>query len=292
MLVSSGRECILLLTPDAMVRHLGVPIMARVAEAGFQVRTHRLLWTPPGRIGEFHDRHETVAADPALQALAQMLFELGPTLVAVLALPGVDDATVYGRLRALKGRGDPAYAEPGSLRHDFGAVNTILNLVHTTESEVETRRERKIFLRGHDSAGHDLASTLAMVERVLPKENRSYGDVLAGVRRKVLAALWDRLAPHTRQEVSGWLDRTSSWFVDRRFAEALDVADKDDLLVRLLDTDYTPGAGVAWPEHHRILTDHGVQLDRWECLVLATSLSFASLRGRRPNPRRVPVGTR
>lgn len=276
-------ESVFLVTPDALVRHLGAPIVARVRQAGFQPVAHRLLWTPPAGIDDFHRRHDTVAADPELHRLANALFELGPSLALLLTHPDVpDQSSMFDRLRELKGRGEPAHAAKGSLRHDFGAINTILNLVHATGSTEETAREKEIFLTGGQPESHpggEVSTTLAMVEHVLPKETRSFDALLGGVRQRVLAALWDEVPPTGRRRVLGWLERGPLWLARARLGEGL----AEDLgpghpLLQVLDTDFGPDSGVRWDELHKVITAGGVTLDRWEQLVLSTSLRFRSRR--------------
>lgn len=275
------RECLVVITPDALVRHLGSPVIERLRDNGFEVVTHRLLWTPPVEIDAFHRRHATVAADRELYRLADALFELGPSLVLLLTHSGVpDERAMFELMHELKGRGDPAYAAPGSIRHDLGAVNTILNIVHATDSAAETAREKEIFLAGQPDRGgeEDVADTLALVERVLPRETRSFDALVGGVRGRVLAALWDELAPAGRRQVAAWLDRGPEWLAGATLAQPVSThLGSRHSLLRVLDTEFVPESGVDWDELDKIITVGGVVLDRWEWLVLATSLRFRSL---------------
>src|SRR3954469_7248345 len=122
----------LLLTPDAVRRHLAAPIVGRVRAAGLRVLAYRVLDAAPADLRQFHHRHPSVAADPTLYDLAARLFAAGP-MVALRLTIAAGAPTASERLTRLKGAGDPTRAEPGTLRRDFRAINTILNLVHASD---------------------------------------------------------------------------------------------------------------------------------------------------------------
>jgi nucleoside diphosphate kinase len=280
------RTALLLITPDAVRRRLGTEVVHRLADAGFRVAGHRLWHTAPADLDAFHRRNAPVARDPALYRLIQDLFALGPLLaLAVQEGAGHPPDGVHRRLAELKGRGDPAYAAPGSIRKDLRSINTVLNIIHSSDDAEDTAREAVPFLEGGpgplETGESALRWSLHLAEHRHPPETRLFEDVLAGVRTRVLAALWDRLPPGRRA-----LAEDQPAFRDPGLLGGSHGA---ELLKAVLPAGHRlggivqpPPAGGECPTALRelelnALAETGVLLDPWERLVLATSRYYPPL---------------
>lgn len=100
-----------IIKPDAVAaRHAG-RIIQRIEDAGFQIRAMRLLHLSRQEAEGFYAVHRERPFFASLTAFMSS----GP--VIVLALEAAD---AIGRWRALMGATDPAKADAGTLRKEFG----------------------------------------------------------------------------------------------------------------------------------------------------------------------------
>ncbi|MGF1430811.1 nucleoside-diphosphate kinase [Kitasatospora sp. LaBMicrA B282] len=276
------RTALLLVTPDAIRRRLGGEIVGRVRSAGFRITGHRLWPTAPADLDAFHRRNEPVARDPALYRLVAELFALGPLLaLAVQSGPDLPPEDVHRLLARLKGRGDPAYAAAGSIRKDLGSINTILNIVHSSDDAADSAREGALFLEDGpgplESGAAALERALHIAQQAQPHEPRIYEDVLGSVRSRILTALWPQLSPARRERAGDWCARAGLRGLGRPAG--------GDLLAGLLPAGHgldgflaAPAAGEPpRPLEPAALAELGVVLDPWEHLVLATSRYYPPL---------------
>jgi nucleoside diphosphate kinase len=177
-------EAFLLVTPDAVARHLTGEIVRRLSDKGLQVARFRIHLTAPNQIELFHARNPYVVADPQLHGMARELFALGPCVALGLVNDNGSPGDVFRRVNALKGLGEPTSALPGTLRHDLGSINTLLNLVHTASDPHEAVRDRLVFFEDGSGVygGRSLPDAIGELEAWIPREARDLGDVLDQVR--------------------------------------------------------------------------------------------------------------
>ena len=100
-----------IIKPDAVQRRLAGRILARIEEAGFTVRAMRLQHLTKAEAEGFYAVHRE---RPFFGALTQFMSS-GPCIL--LALEAPDAIRTW---RAAMGATDPAKADAGSLRKDFG----------------------------------------------------------------------------------------------------------------------------------------------------------------------------
>jgi nucleoside-diphosphate kinase len=101
-----------IIKPDAVrAGHTG-KILQRIEEAGFQIRAMRLQHLTQGEAEGFYAVHKDRPFFPSLTRFMSS----GPVVVLALEAP---DAIL--KWRALMGATDPAKAEAGTLRKDFGS---------------------------------------------------------------------------------------------------------------------------------------------------------------------------
>src|SRR5437016_3497012 len=101
-----------IIKPDAVKARVAGKILARIEDAGFAIRAMRLLHLSKAEAEGFYAVHR---ARPFFASLTDFMSS-GPCVVMALEAP---DA--IKKWRALMGATDPATADPGTLRKDFGA---------------------------------------------------------------------------------------------------------------------------------------------------------------------------
>jgi nucleoside-diphosphate kinase len=127
-----------IIKPDAVERRLAGQVLARIEEAGFVVRAMRLHHLTKGEAEGFYAVHR---ARPFFDGLTTFMSS-GPCVVLALEAP---DA--IRKWRAVMGPTDPAKAEPGTLRRDFG-TSIERNATHGSDAPETAAFELGYFFRG------------------------------------------------------------------------------------------------------------------------------------------------
>ena len=126
---------LLIVKPDAVQRRLIGELLARVEREGLRIDAMRMM-----RIDrDLAERHYAEHADKPFFGELVDFITSGPVVVARVS--GPDAISV---LRALMGATDPAKADRGTIRGDFGKEIT-RNLVHGSDSEESAARELAFF---------------------------------------------------------------------------------------------------------------------------------------------------
>jgi nucleoside-diphosphate kinase len=127
-----------IIKPDAVKARKAGPILARIEEAGFTIRGMRLTHLTKKEAEGFYAVHRE---RPFFGSLTQFMSS-GPCIVMMLEAP---DA--IKKWRALMGATDPAKAEPGTLRKEFGA-SIENNATHGSDAPETAAFELGYFFRG------------------------------------------------------------------------------------------------------------------------------------------------
>src|SRR5262245_18002343 len=132
-----------IIKPDAVAsRHAG-QIIHRIEAAGFQIRAMRLRHLTQQEAEGFYAVHRE---RPFFASLTKFMSS-GPVVVIALEAP---DA--IKKWRTLMGATDPAKADPGTLRKEFGkSIET--NATHGSDAPVTAAFELGYFFPGVDLAG-------------------------------------------------------------------------------------------------------------------------------------------
>lgn len=280
-----------LICPDAIVRHLGVPILRRLEQHGFGPLAWKCLWHRPEGLDAYYGRNITEVWQGYLYRLADRVFSFGPTIaLLVYDQAPAGELSSHRRLRAVKGSSEPAKAAAGTIRGDFGSINVSLGLVHSSDSAVESKRETEAFI-GRDGFAADqdpaeLYALLGVLESMRPAERREYDDVLAGVRARIVAVVWDEL-PAPARELADKLQAggVAALAAPGAGAQLADLLPTGHPLEPVLRCEFLPGhPGIEIDRAGALLRAYGAPLDKWEDVVLATSMRF--------EPRRRPAGPR
>jgi nucleoside-diphosphate kinase len=131
-----------IIKPDAVAaRHSG-KIIQRIEEAGFQIRAMRLQRLTQREAEGFYAVHRERPFFPSLTKFMSS----GPVIVMALEAP---DA--IKKWRALMGATDPAKADPGTLRKEFGA-SIENNATHGSDAPETAAFELGYFFSGMELA--------------------------------------------------------------------------------------------------------------------------------------------
>lgn len=127
-----------IIKPDAVsARHAG-RIIHRIDEAGFQIRAIKQLHLTPGQARGFYAVHRE---RPFFAGLTTFMSS-GPVIVMALEAP---DA--IGKWRTLMGATDPAKADAGTLRKEFG-TSIERNATHGSDAPETAAFEIGYFFAG------------------------------------------------------------------------------------------------------------------------------------------------
>ena len=127
-----------IIKPDAVERRLAGRILARIEEAGFTVRAMRLQHLSKKEAEGFYAVHQ---ARPFFGELTDFMSS-GPCVLLALDAP---DA--IRKWRDTMGPTDPAKADPGTLRRDFGE-SIGRNATHGSDAAETAAFELGYFFRG------------------------------------------------------------------------------------------------------------------------------------------------
>jgi nucleoside-diphosphate kinase len=127
-----------IIKPDAVRARVAGRILARIEDAGFTIRALRLQHLSKGEAEGFYAVHRE---RPFFGSLTEFMSS-GPCIVMALEAP---DA--IRRWRTLMGATDPAKAEVGTLRKEFGA-SIENNATHGSDAPETAAFELGYFFRG------------------------------------------------------------------------------------------------------------------------------------------------
>ena len=130
-----------IIKPDAVKARLAGKILARIEEAGFTVKAMRLQHLSKKEAEGFYAVHKE---RPFFGGLTDFMSS-GPCIVLVLEAP---DA--IKKWRTLMGATDPAKADPGTMRRDFGA-SIEANATHGSDARETAAFELGYFFRGMET---------------------------------------------------------------------------------------------------------------------------------------------
>ncbi len=127
-----------IIKPDAVrARHAG-RILARIEDAGFAIRAMRLARLTKGEAEGFYAVHRD---RPFFASLTDFMSS-GPCILLALEAP---DA--IRKWRTVMGATDPAKADPGTIRKDFG-TSIEQNATHGSDAPDTAAFELSYFFRG------------------------------------------------------------------------------------------------------------------------------------------------
>ncbi|MBQ3107472.1 MAG: hypothetical protein IJC68_02530 [Firmicutes bacterium] len=145
------KVCFCMITPDAMLQGDWSNILRYLDEKGFrflgcQIKQHFREWEKEEvyryNLNEGH----------ATWWFNKEVFSLGPTLG--LLVYREDGANVFEEIHKLKGDANPRKASRETIRGRFKAVNTAMNIFHSSDDPVASYREARVFFTPEEINRH------------------------------------------------------------------------------------------------------------------------------------------
>ncbi len=124
-----------IIKPDALGRGDEGKILARITEAGFRIAALKMLYINRQQAEEFYAVHRERSFYPELVDFMSS----GPVIVMVL-----EHGNAVDEFRRMIGTTDPAKADKGTIRADFG-TDVRMNAVHGSDSPENALREAGFF---------------------------------------------------------------------------------------------------------------------------------------------------
>jgi len=137
-----------MLKPDAVVRGLTGQIISRLEAGGLKVVAMRMRRVDHQMAERLYEIHR---GKPFYDGLIEYSMS-GPVVAMIL-----EGEEAVKRLRRLIGATDPAKAEPGTIRRDFG-LGVLKNTIHAADSPENAGREMGIFFKESEILPYERSS--------------------------------------------------------------------------------------------------------------------------------------
>ena len=135
---------LVLIKPDAMQRNLAGTIISRLEEQGIKLVALKMLHMDKA----LAERHYAIHAIKAFFEDLVDYITSTPIIAAVFEAEGAVE-----KIRRIMGATDPAKAEPGTIRKDFG-LDILRNVVHGSDSIETAKKEIKLFFTENEIHNH------------------------------------------------------------------------------------------------------------------------------------------
>ena len=135
-----------MLKPDAVERGLIGQVIARLEAKGLKVVAMKMLKIDRKKAERLYEVHK---GKPFYNGLVDYSMS-GPVVTMILEGEGA-----IKRLRQVIGATDPAKAEPGTIRREFG-LEVLKNVIHAADSPENAEREMRIFFEKSEILSYDL----------------------------------------------------------------------------------------------------------------------------------------
>ena len=132
-----------IIKPDAVERRVSGKIIQRIEDEGFQIRAMKRVHLSKAQAEGFYAVHRE---RPFFGSLTSFMAS-GPAIVLVL-----EASDAIKKWRTLMGATDPAKADPGTLRKEFGA-SIENNATHGSDAPETAAFELGYFFQGMELAG-------------------------------------------------------------------------------------------------------------------------------------------
>jgi nucleoside diphosphate kinase len=275
---------------DTVYRGLHGALVARLRAEGFPPVAATMLTAHPELIDELYADLIAGQWQTWRYRLVDSVLALGPAMALICRRDDAGSGDAHELMAKLKGSQHPDQARPGTLRRDFGAINSILGLMHSSDGPPQSQREAAIFgLRPQEAMPAAQAAPeidyLCRLTTPHAPERRDFDAVLRAVRTRIMAAAWGRLTDDARARMRAAFPGASDLGAigaGKALADLM-AGELPPDLVEVLGCDFEP----PWRDRTRlgtvqdVLRRHDVRLDPWERLVLESSLHFPPMRASR-----------
>lgn len=261
-----------LIAPDCVRRGLVKDVLAAFASAGLSPVAWQLAEVGSREVDRMHEQVMARSTEVYRFRCLDLLFGLGPSLL--LRLRDQDPGRGDPHQRAVRCKGASRNPAHGTIRHDLRAINVVLSLLHTSDSPADSRRESEL-IAAKDAwlPAQELPGFTGVLTAPHP-ERRGFRDVLAGVRARVIAVLWDDLDADGRA-LAGDLAGCGGLGDAGAGARVAELLARRHPLADVLRAPMDPTGDLRQIDLvARRLSGWGIDMDPWERTVLGTSLYF------------------
>lgn len=282
-----SRHVFVLIASDTVHRGLHGDLIARLRKEDFTPVAARAVRASPETIDDLYADLIAGQWRTWRYRLVDSLMTIGPAMGVICHYSGKSEDP-YALLSRRKGYQHPRNAELGTIRRDLGAINAVMNLMHSSDGPEESEREAAVFGLSIQDTDADTERAQAAVDYLVSliappvPERREFDATLASVRTKALAAQWNELPETVRTSIRETFPLPGDLVAPgagEHLAELLSQG-VDDRLLATVRSDFTPEwrESITMSEAEENFRRLGVVLDPWERLVLESSLQFAPLR--------------
>ena len=132
-----NERTLVLAKPDAVTRGLIGEVIQRLERRGLRLAAMKMIWIDEALANQHYSAH---IGKPFFQGLVQYITSL-PVVAMVWEGP-----SAIAVVRQTMGSTNPANAQPGTIRGDFG-LDISNNLVHGSDSEESAKKEIALFFK-------------------------------------------------------------------------------------------------------------------------------------------------
>ncbi len=128
-------QTVILIKPDGMKKGVVGKVISRFEEAGFKMVGVKLIKLDQALLDKWYEHHKD---KDFFGFLCEFMMRC-----PVLAMVWEGDGAV-SKVRELCGATDPAKADPGTIRADFGGPTVTENIIHASDSPETAEREMSL----------------------------------------------------------------------------------------------------------------------------------------------------
>jgi nucleoside diphosphate kinase len=296
-----NQHVFVLLTPDAILRGIQREFIHRLRAEDFTPVAATLVQSDSDMIDDLYADVIAGHWETWRYRMIDDAFSLAPCLGLICRYDGIE-GDPHAVMRHLKGHQHPAKTSPGELRRDFGAVNSIIGVMHASDNPEESEKDARIFGLAAEDAGpvSERIDLLCALTTPVSPEHRDFDAVLGQLRAAIVVAFLHRLGdPGTVDRLRAVLGRGWSPAGGSSSLTGVDPANlaapgagtelaqlcaqriPGDLLhVLACEFTETTRGSRRGAELFATIRRHGLELDPWQRVVLESSLYFEPERRR------------
>jgi len=135
-------KTLIIIRPDAVLRGLVGEIITRFEKHGIRITGLKILQMSKKHAEELYFQHK---GKPYYDSLIENMTS-NPSVLVVLDTDVLDQSSAIALVRKIVGDTDPAKANMGTIRGDFG-LRIDQNIIHASDSRESAEREIPLFFR-------------------------------------------------------------------------------------------------------------------------------------------------
>ncbi len=135
-------KTLIIIRPDAVIRGLAGEIITRFEKHGIRIAGLKIIHLAREQVEKLYEQH---MGKPYYEKLVENMTS-NPSVFVVLDTDVLDRESAIALVRKIIGNTDPANAEMGTIRGDFG-LRIDQNIIHASDSKDSAEREIPIFFK-------------------------------------------------------------------------------------------------------------------------------------------------